>query len=203
MVRIISRGAIGAILLLTSFIAHAIVVPIGNDDCIDGKQWPISIIEASEKHRRVYGQTSSDGGLSLYFVGQTHDLNRFLETIASTPDAFLRATFFEGKGSVYTRRDKEGNQMEPVSYNWAVNAVSQNDRPAFLREGEPNARWLITVNIRIGEDVRLEDLGLPLAYKADIGGGIAEFVKFHQSRRSDPGAQADQPTREPKAVFVE
>ncbi len=224
-------GALAATMVVSTSICLALNILVPNDETYNDPRGPQAYNRVINKYKRVYGFSGSDHGSHFYFEGNAKHLNAFLAQLAEAKEGELVCTLVPGPGSVkpawwaFEQKDKAA----AINYNWAVHMPARivvGAKPPAAGEGpdqtmegtqttdgstrdEPptttKVRWAcgdwINVEVHLHGPISLQDLVLPLAYEADVGGRIGRFADGHNNRRKiaqepDTRAEDRKPTTE-------
>jgi len=124
---------------------------------------------------------------AIYYAGDCKGLNRFLKKLSALRGAFYMECVFmyddgggekrSGTASVGKNRGGE----PPVRPDWHMHVFKE--RVKDMETLRWSVQWVVSVVIPVKGGVKIEDVELPITFRAKVGGRVSEFVEKHNTRR--------------------
>lgn len=173
-----------------SVAAMALVAIVPNDKAFASNAVPKALADAVNSQPRAYGM-ADDNGFFFVYRGDTQQLNNFLARMERLGSVHLTAVLSPDRGE-YTIPSLDKHDQDPaktIRYDWTcrIERLSPPLKTATTKTvSKPDTvKWLITVDISLSDIVKLDELKMPLKYQVLVGGRLAAFRDFHESRRSE------------------
>jgi len=153
-------------------------------------EWPAGVGDLANAKGRASGYMVNANDW-VFFAGDAKAFNAFLEQYAKVKDIPLVLVLHPGRGLT------GGLGEDPKTpYDWQLEIIRRG-WGAEMPEAYKNSpsKYLVTVHLYLGGNIRLAELEVPLEIEVQSGGEIEQFIAHHQAKQSlvMPGPQAPVP----------
>jgi hypothetical protein len=165
-------------LLLTPTVVRA----LGSDHpnaAVNNDKWPAGLAELVNAKNRVHGYFVNWEDV-FFFRGDTAALNTFLSKCAELANTKVEVVLHPGKLEVRSPWNKEPLK---IAGNWQLYA-SPFSREQVEGDHVKPGRFIVRVDVWLGETLKLSELVVPANVAVRSGGEIDAFVKTHNDAKA-------------------
>lgn len=168
-------------MLATATMAMALLREFEADAPIEGVEMPKGMLAIVRTYDRVYGYVRDDVAC-FYFDGNMPRLNTFLSQVGECSGCDLEVVLSTMPGTANKASSFVGKSSETENtfkYDWRM-SIERLPR----EEDKPDA-WVVRVVVPVTSHEMLAAIRIPLAFRASLGGEMAELVQLHNFRRKE------------------
>jgi len=158
---------------------------VENKEKFSFKSVPEEVLRAINGQQRVYGE-GGDEQFTFYFKGDTKALNKTLQELASASDVSLSIILSYDKGEAtlvtgFNPADEGAPTETHVEFNWRMELgpMWSTER---LNGAQHRRAWDVRLWVSVTGDIKLNDIELPLAFKAGVEGPLERLAEMHSQR---------------------
>ncbi len=122
-----------------------------------------------------------NGNSEFFFLGNTASLTRFVKRYATLKNTPLVLVVHAGSA----RSSALWGEKPSERYDWKVSLLKRG-RGAPEKPETPEEEWVVTVDVWIDNNVRLQDLVVPKKVKVRSAGEIETFISKHNDAQQPP-----------------